>query len=503
MPVKKTRSGVKPIERRQPSHLAAQPFIRLVNSGEASLPDLGPARRSLVVRRARKNVAGRQAVVVGMLRYEMVPLSSLFPNPKNARKHSKRQIEQIADSIVEFGWPNPILAAPNNMIVAGHGRWEAAKILDLEAVPVLFADKLSPAELRAYAVADNRLHDESSFDLELVALELDSLRLEMPEFEISITGFSEAEVDKQLGATRTAELNDLDDPELLYAEREPVSMLGDEWHLREHLVVCGDSTDTEIVARAVRGRTVRLVLSDTPYNLKIAGLVSGLGRKVHPDFRHAAGELSPEEYIAFLQRAMAAFRPHLFDGALVLLFIDWRHVAEMLAAGAASDLDLKNILVWAKDNAGMGSLWRSQHELIVAFKHGTAPHVNNVELGKHGRHRSNLLQYPGMNSFGKGRATALEAHATVKPVALIADLILDVSNRGDLIFDGFAGTGTALIAAEKTGRIASLVEIEPTFVDIAIERWEALTGQWAIHADGRTFAEVRAARAHESGEAGA
>lgn len=445
-------------------------------------------------RNAGKNAAAPRAVVAGMLRYEMVPLTALKMNPRNARKHSKRQISQIAKSYKEFDVINPIIAGSDNVIVAGHGRYEAAKLSGYAEIPVLYADQLTPEQLRAYALADNRLHDESSFDLELVALEHEALRFEVPDMDLTVTGFSTAEIDKQLGATRTDELNDLDDPELAHGERVPVSIAGDAWHMDGHSILCGDSTDPEVAARAVAGRDVRLVLSDTPYNLKIAGVASGLGNKTHADFAMAAGEMSAEQYVAFLQRAIGAFQPHLIDGALVLLFIDWRHVAEMLEAGAASRLDLKNILVWAKDNAGMGSLWRSQHELVVVFKHGSAAHVNNVELGRHGRHRSNLLQYPGMNSFRKGRAAALEAHATVKPVALIADLILDVSNRGDTVFDSFAGTGTALIAAEKTGRLANLVEIEPTFVDIAIERWEALTGRHAVHADGRPFGEVREMR---------
>jgi DNA modification methylase len=232
-----------------------------------------------------------------------------------------------------------------------------------------------------------------------------------------------------------------------------------------------------------------------PYNVKIEGNVSGQGRHRHRDFAMATGEMDYDGFVDFLTAAVAAAKPHLIDGALALLFIDWRHVGEMLEAGRRSSFEHKNILVWAKDNAGLGSLWRSQHELIVAFKHGDASHVNNVQLGVHGRHRSNLLQYPGMNSLTKGRSKALKLHATVKPVALIADLILDVTNRGDFVLDPFGGSGTAIIAAEKTGRRALLCEIDPGFVDVSVARWEALTGQPArLNATQQTFAEVRAER---------
>lgn len=440
-----------------------------------------------------------------LLRYEMVKLEQLKPNPKNPREHTKRQIAQIAASYREFGVLNPIIAAPDFTIVAGHGRYAAAKLLGLDEVPVLMADGRTPAQLRAYAIADNKLGDLSSFDTQLLLEEIEGIIAECPDFDITVTGLVTAEIDAWSGAVRTAKLNDLTDDPPVPRPSSPVSREGDLWILGDHRLICGDSTKPALIAELLGDEEVRLVLSDVPFNLKIDGFASGLGRNKHSDFAMAAGEMSYYQFVGFLRRSITACIEQLTNGAMVLLFIDWRHVAEMLEAGRASGLELKNILTWVKDNAGMGSLWRSQYELIVAFKHGTAPHINNVALGVHGRHRSNVLQYPGMNSQTKGRGKALELHSTVKPVALIADLILDVSNRGDIVLDPFGGSGTAIIAAEKTNRRARLAEFDPGFVDVGVARWEALTGGTAtLAATGQPFAEVAEARlgAPRTGEDG-
>lgn len=438
-------------------------------------------------------MAGTTTPRLTLLRYETAPLGRLKPNPKNARKHDKRQIRMIAKSYRYFGVVNPVIVGPDMQILAGHGRYAAAQQLGMTEMPVLVFSG-TPAQLRAYAIADNKLGDLSSFDGKLLLEELQAITIEAPDVDIGVTGFVTAETDVLLGASRTAELNDLDDPPDPPAA-EAISRAGDCWECGRHKVHGGDSTDGVFIGSLIGDRQVRLVLSDVPYNLKIEGFASGLGRKGHSDFAMASGEMTSGEYGSFLTNSIGNCLPHLIDGAMVLLFIDWRHVEEMLAAGRGSGLQLKNLLVWAKDNAGMGSLWRSQHELIVAFKHGDAPHVNNVALGAHGRHRSNVLQYPGMNSVTKGRKKALELHATVKPVALIADLILDVTNRGDVVLDPFGGSGTAMIAAEKTGRCALLAEIEPRFVDITVMRWDALgIAPARLASTGQTFAEVRAER---------
>ncbi|TCJ41294.1 site-specific DNA-methyltransferase [Parafrankia sp. BMG5.11] len=426
-----------------------------------------------------------------LLRYEMVKLDELKPNRKNARKHSDRQIKQIARSMEQFGSISPIVVGPDYTIIAGHGRYAAAKLKGDVEVPVLVVEGLTAVQLKAYALADNKLGDLSSFDTKLLIEEIEGIITDSPEFDITVAGFVTAELDAMTGVIRTGDLNDLEDDPPPDPPHIPISREGDLWVLDDHQLACGDSTKPALIDELLGGEHARLMLSDVPFNLKIEGFASGLGRKGHSDFAMATGEMTYYQYVGFLRRSITACMGHLVDGAMVLLFIDWRHAAEMLDAGRTTGLELKNVLVWVKDNAGMGSLWRSQHELIVAFKHGSAPHVNNVQLGVHGRHRSNVLQYPGMNSMTKGRGKALTMHATVKPVALIADLILDVSDRGDIILDPFGGSGTAIIAAEKTGRRARLAEIDPGFVDVSVNRWQDLTGGTArLAATGQSFAEV-------------
>ena len=375
-------------------------------------------------------------------RFEMVPLERLKPNSMNPREHSKKQINALKRGVSELGFNTAIT-------------------VDVE------------------------------YNIENIALIMD----EDVVFDETLTGFSAAELDPLFNARRTAVLNDLHDDIPAVLPKRSVSRLGDIWEMEGHRLGCGDATDAPFIEVLLGGRKVGLVVCDVPYNLPIAGMVSGLGRHKHADFAMAAGEMNRAEFVYFLKRSVASFLPHLIDGAMVLLFIDWRHLSEMLEAGETSRLELKNILVWVKDNAGMGSLWRSQHEMICAFKHGKRAHRNNIELGVHGRHRSNVLQYPGMNSMTKGRGKALELHSTVKPVALISDLILDVSDRTDLVLDPFGGSGTTIIAAEAVGRKACLCEIEPAFVDVGVRRWQALTsGEARLAATGQTFAEVEAER---------
>ena len=385
--------------------------------------------------------------------------------------------------------------------MAGHGRFEAARELGLVSVPALILSDLTPAQRKAFVIADNKLGDMSSFDCELLLENLEEISVEDPDFDLTFAGFAAPELDAMANAKRTRTLNDLREELPAELPKEVVSRRGDIWQLGDHRLGCGDATDTSFINDVIGKQEVGLVLSDVPFNTPIAGMVSGLGKNKHVDFAMAAGEMSRSEFIAFLQNANNAFISHLRNGAMVLLFIDWRNVAEMLDAGSASKFDLKNILVWAKDNAGMGALWRSQHELICAFKHGSGKHRNNIQLGVHGRHRSNVLHYPGMNSPTGGRGKALELHATVKPVALIADLILDVSNASDLVLDPFGGSGTTIIAAEATGRTAALCEIDAGFTDVAVRRWQDLTNEQAVlAATGETFDDLASARSLENGQ---
>ncbi|MGB7407664.1 MAG: site-specific DNA-methyltransferase [Pontixanthobacter sp.] len=432
-------------------------------------------------------------------RFEMVPLGKLKPDPKNPRKHSRHQIDELKRGFETLGFNTAITIDDDYNILAGHGRFEAACELGLASVPALILSDLTSAQRKAFVIADNKLGDMSSFDCELLLENLEEISVDDPNFDLTFTGFAAPELDAMANAKRTRTLNDLREELPAQLPKEVISCRGDVWQLGDHRLGCGDATDAEFVKEVIGSREVGLVLSDIPFNLPIAGVVSGLGKNKHQNFAMATGEMSRPEFVAFMQQANSAFLPHLRNGAMVLLFIDWRHVAEMLEAGAASKFDLKNILVWVKDNAGMGALWRSQHELICAFKHGSGKHRNNIQLGVHGRHRSNVLHYPGMNSPTAGRGKALELHATVKPVALIADLILDVSNPSDLVLDPFGGSGTTMIAAEATGRTAVLCEIDAGFTDVAVRRWQDLTNEQAIlTATGETFDDVAKARSSEN-----
>jgi DNA modification methylase len=424
-----------------------------------------------------------------------LPLASLKPAPRNARTHSRKQIGQIADSIKTFGWTNPILISDEGHIIAGHGRVAAARLLGLREVPTLRLSGLTPSQIKAYRIADNRLAELAGWDRELLVLELGEL-LEAPlEFELEIIGFETAEIDLLIDGKSAA--NPGEDEFEADTNGPAVSQLGDVWQLGHHHVICGDSLDAATYDQLMQGKQADLVLCDPPYNVKIDGHVSGLGQHQHREFAMASGEMSESRFIAFLTRVFRLLAEHSRDGAISFQFMDWRHAYEMLTAGREVYGDLKNICVWAKDNGGMGSLYRSKHELVFVFKNGTAPHVNNVELGRFGRYRTNVWEYAGMNSMHAARDEALGFHPTVKPVAMLADAILDCSNRADIVLDAFLGSGSTLLAAERTGRVCHGIEIDPLYVDVAVRRWQRKNGKEArLVGTEQTFAEVGIARSH-------
>ena len=426
---------------------------------------------------------------------EQVAPDRLAPYERNARTHSKKQIRMIAKSIQRFGFVNPMLVTADNRIIAGHGRVEAAKSLGLAEVPVLRIEGLSPNEIRAYVIADNQLALKAGWDREMLAVELQHLG--SIDFDIEVIGFETAEIDLILDA----EAGKADDPgredDVPATVAGPaVSREGDLWLFGpagapRHRLLVGDARSGDAYARLMDGVSAAMMITDPPYNVPIAGHVSGLGRKVHREFAHASGEMSEDEFIAFLAAFMEAAGEHLTEGALSYVFMDWRHVNELQAAGRRLGVWLVNLCVWVKTNAGMGSLYRSKHELCLIFKRGDAPHRNNVELGKHGRSRSNVWTYAGVNTFRAGRNDDLADHPTVKPVQMIADAIRDVTKRGEVVLDPFAGSGTILIAAEMTGRRARGIEIDPVYADVAIRRFEAFTGKPTILAEtGETYEAV-------------
>jgi DNA modification methylase len=408
-----------------------------------------------------------------------LPTASLTPYARNARSHSRQQIAQIARSIETFGFTNPILVDAGNRVIAGHGRLAAGKQLGLEVVPALRLEGLSEAQLRAYVIADNRLAEKAGWDKETLALELQGLADLEIELDVTITGFETAEIDVLIQGLELGGTVDAAD-ELPAVPTVPVSETGDLWRLGSHLLLCGDALSKESYGRLMGGELAELVFTDPPYNVPVQGHVSGLGKVKHAEFAMASGEMSAAEFTRFLGQVFDRLVANSADGSLHYVCMDWRHAAEVLAAKEGRYADLKNICVWAKTNGGMGSLYRSAHEFVFLLKNGSAPHVNNVELGKHGRYRTNVWTYAGVNAWGKQRSAELAMHPTVKPVALVADAIKDCSRRGGIVLDPFGGSGTTLIAAERTGRVARLIELEPKYVDVAIRRYETLTGRTAL-----------------------
>ena len=352
------------------------------------------------------------------------------PRATNPRTHSKKQIRQIPDSIERFGFTNPILVDDAGGIVAGHGRIEAAKLLGVETVPTIRLEDLTEAEIRAYVIADNKLTENAGWDREMLATEFQGL-LELDiDFDITITGFEMPEIDILIGELDTDDGEDPADDVPAVADGPPVTRPGDIWRIGKHRLICGDALDPASYARLLDGAEAQMVFTDPPYNVPIEGHVSGLGKVKHREFAMASGEMTEDQFTAFLATAFQNLAGNSADGAIQFICNDWRHMGEVIAAGGQAYTELKNLCVWSKTNGGMGSLYRSQHELVFVYKVGTAPHINNVELGRHGRYRTNVWTYAGINSFGKDRDAELALHPTVKPVKLVADAILDCSKRG-------------------------------------------------------------------------
>jgi hypothetical protein len=427
------------------------------------------------------------------LEIEYRPIDSVIPYARNARTHSDRQIRQLARSIEAFGFINPVLVDEEGVLVAGHARVLAARKLGFEVIPIIRIDHLNDAEKRAYILADNRLAENAGWDDDLLRVELEFLSQVDIDFDASLTGFTTTDIDLILGHDAVpAEVEDLP-PEP--AADHVVSRPGDLWQLGAHRLMVADCRDTDAVDRLMGDHRAQMICSDPPWNVPVSGHVSGLGRTQHREFPMASGEMSTAEFTEFLTDTLTQFHRISVDGSLHFIFIDWRGQPALLAAGNAVYERQLNLCVWAKTNAGMGSLYRSQHELVVVFKKGQAPHINNVELGRNGRYRSNLWTYPGVNGFGPDRDEALRAHPTVKPVRMLADALLDVTRPGDIVADFFLGSGSTLLAAEQTGRICRGIELDPGYVDVTVRRWENATGECAmLSGTDLAFHEVAAQR---------
>jgi DNA modification methylase len=418
------------------------------------------------------------------------PIDALISYPRNARTHSKHQISQIAESIKTFGFTNPILIDRDNTVVAGHGRVAAAKLLGFDSVPTIRLEHLSPDQIRAYILADNKLAENAGWDKEILAIELQHLTLSSEIPDITLTGFDVGEIDLIIQSANSDGEKEEPDIEVPVAQ---VTRFGDLWQLDTHRILCASSLENESYGTLFEERRASAAFSDPPFNVEIDGHVSGNGRIRHKEFAMASGEMTEAEFEEFLKKCLKLMARYSDAGAVHYVCMDWRHVLELLRAGRQVYGELLNLCVWTKNSGGMGSFYRSQHELVLVYRTRGGRHRNNVQLGKFGRNRTNVWQYPNASTFSKigDEGNLLALHPTVKPVAMVADAILDCTQRGEIVLDSFLGSGTTLIAAERVGRICYGIELEPRYVDVAIHRWQRLTGELAIHAPtGKSYAEI-------------
>jgi len=439
--------------------------------------------------------SSKRRATLPTLEIRFVPIERLKPDPRNPRIHSEKQIRQLAESISTFGFISPVLVDRQYRLISGHGRVLAAKLARQSEVPTVLVEHLTDEQRLAFMIADNKLTEASSWDKKLLGEQLKVLSEAEIDFSLETIGFEMGEIDVLIeSSTLSGEAacdpgDDLPDADTL----PQITCPGDVWVLGRNRVFCGNSLCRNSYSTLMGEHRASIVVADPPYNVRIDGHATGLGAIRHRNFRMATGEMTEGEFTDFLAQAFTLMTQYCEAGSLHYVFMDWRHVRELLSASRHIYSELKNLCVWVKDNGGMGSLYRSQHELVFVFKNGVESHSNNVQLGKFGRYRTNVWNYPGANSFSRSteEGNLLELHPTVKPVALVADAILDCSKRGDIVLDPFLGSGTTVIAAERTGRVCHGIDLDPIYIDTAIRRWQKFAGLEARHAiSGRTFVEL-------------
>ena len=429
------------------------------------------------------------------------PIETVQPNPRDARVYGSTERRRIAKAVEKFG-VMPMFVTQQNVLLSGNVWLEAAHAVGFREVPVIVADHLSPAEAEAFMLAQVRLVERGEWDEQKLGELLRDLTVQGLDLDVTLTGFDVAEIDLKIAALDG--LSDAPDPADEPAPAGPsVTRARDLWVLGGHRLYCGNSLERASYEALMGDERANIGVTDAPFNVPIAGHVSGQGAVVHREFAMASGEMTEAQFTAFLVSGLSFMAEFSVPGSLHYAAMDWRHMHEMIVAGRKAFDELVNLCVWQKHNAGMGSLYRSQHELFFVFKHGREAHRNNVQLGRYGRSRTNCWSYPGANTFGRSsdEGNLLHLHPTVKPVALIADILLDASARGDIVLDPFMGSGSTIIADEKVGRRARGIELDPLYVDAAVRRWERWTGEAArLEGDGRTFAEVAAERSGETSD---
>lgn len=413
-------------------------------------------------------------------------------NHYKSRQHSENKIKRLAKFMSVSRLICPLLLDKNNVIIAGHARLKAATLIGLQSVPVIQIEHLNQAMIRAFALADNQFCLNAGWDKKALKEEMVFLSSIVIDYGLELTdiGFDTPEIDIVIGDNEDG-LEDMIHPDF---SKKSISQLGDKWILGSHRLICGNSLDLENFKKVMGEDKASMVFTDPPYNVPINGHVCVNGSRKHKEFAMASGEMKPNEFIKFLSQIFELMKQFSQNGSIHFVCMDWRHILEIQSASINAGLETKNLCVWVKDNGGMGSLYRSKHELIFVYKSGASPHVNNVELGKHGRYRTNVWEYPGANSLKAERIDELSMHPTVKPVKMICDAIKDCSKIYSIILDPFGGSGSTLIAAEKTNRKARIIEIEPHYCDVIIRRWQNLTGKDAtLEQSGCSFNSIELA----------
>lgn len=430
---------------------------------------------------------------------EYLSVRNIYFYEKNTKVHDEKQIIQIADSIECFGFNNPVIVDENGVLLAGHGRLCAARMLDMDKIPVVRLTHLNEFEKKAYRIADNKLSELGKFDTDMLKLEfsdIEALAIELgEELSLDVTGFDLKDIDVIMNEDKSEEAKSNEKLENIpyISEDEIITQPGDIWYIGRHCIICGDALQKDTYKKLLDDEKAQIVFTDSPYNISVSK-IGGKGKVKHSEFKMGVGELSSEQFTDFLKKIMENLCEYSEENSVHYLCMDWRNVFEMMSASKDVYSKMLNLLVWAKTNGGQGSFYRSKHELIFVFQNGTGSHINNIDLGKHGRYRCNVIECAGINSFGKEQNN-LKMHPTVKPHILIADILLDASKRGGIVLDTFLGSESTLIAAEKTGRVCRGIEIEPKYVDTCIRRYRECFGLDAYRAsDDRPYLQLLAER---------
>jgi DNA modification methylase len=449
----------------------------------------GPSERKSAAMQAEAEKAGwqsRRNDILPSLRIESYPIEALNAQLRKLRKNDPAHVRAIASSISTLGFNVPILIGKGNIVIDGASRLEAAKLLGLSVVPCIRVDHLDETEQRLLRLAVNRLGEKGSWDPD--ELEAEFKELIIADAPIEISGFGADEIEQLINEVYDNGQEAVD----LAPSGSAIARLGDVFRLGVHCLICGDATDPNVIRRLMEPDVARLVFTHEPFDVAIGGEVIG---DTPRESATASGQTTDAQFLDFNQKWIDAVLPYLVDGGVLGTFIDWRGLPMVQACATALGLTPLDLVVWAKTNAGVGSLYRSQHDLLPLFKKGSASHVNNLPVGKRGRHRTNVWTYREAPSLGPRARKGLSYHWSEKPIAMVEGALIDLTNRDDIVLDPFLGSGSTLIAAENSGRVCRGVELDPSYVDVIIGRYEALTRMTAVLAEtGEPFATLAARR---------